>query len=369
MMRKRLAILIFVLLPGLLMAQGGKNTGIFTDTLKIKKSVRVVGLPIIYYTPETAFGFGGGVQLFLNKKLNVYNSRLSNILTTVIYTTKKQLIIESKPQIYFMNGAFFLDGLFRYKLFPNSFWGIGNNTPESNLESYNMKTIRFQATLLFRLPPSLNFGFEYLYEMNKMIETKEDGLLANGDIPGSEGADISGLSIVFNLDDRDNVYSTRRGNYMQLRAGFSSKVLGANYSYNKYIIDLRHYFPIKEKHVIAAQLYFEENFGDVPFQGMAWLGGGERGRGYYKGRYMDNNMYSVQAEYRWRFLPRWIGAAFFSLADVADLPNNFSNDPKYSFGGGIRFQPLKDNGTLLRLDYGVGRYGQSGIYFGVNEAF
>ena len=30
---------------------------------------------------------------------------------------------------------------------------------------------------------------------------------------------------------------------------------------------------------------------------------------------------------------------------------------------------VKSNPTLVRLDFGIGKDGQSGIYFGVNEAF
>ena len=49
--------------------------------------------------------------------------------------------------------------------------------------------------------------------------------------------------------------------------------------------------------------------------------------------------------------------------------SNYFNSIKYSFGGGIRFQLLKNNPTLIRFDVGVGRDGNNGVYFGVNEAF
>ena len=156
---------------------------------------------------------------------------------------------------------------------------------------------------------------------------------------------------------------------MQLKAGFSSKVIGATHSYNKYIIDLRKYFPIGEVSVLAAQIYLESSYGDVPFQTMAWLGGGEKTRGYFRGRFIDRNMYAIQAEYRNRFHKRWEFTFFISVGEVARLPLEYFNSIKYSLGGGMRFQILKSNPTLLRLDFGLGRNGNSGIYFGVNEAF
>ena len=339
-----------------------------TDTLKVKK-IQLVGLPVVFYTPETSFGFGGGLQTFFHQKQNLKNPRNTKINVTAKYTAKKQFLLDIQPQIFFRDGNMFLDGAFKYKIFPNSFWGIGNDLPEEAEEAYNMETIAFRIAWLERIPPSMNFGLEYFFEKHIMLERAEGGLLAADSIPGSTGAQVSGMGAVFNLDDRTDVFSPRGGNYMQIKVNFSGKVFGANYSYNKFIIDLRKYFPLAPKHILAVQIYNENNFGDVPFQVKAHLGGPDRTRGYFRGRYIDDHMYAIQAEYRLRFKPRWVAAAFGSVGDVASLPSEFSSDPKFSFGGGIRFQLLKTNQTLLRLDIGIGENGSSGIYFGVNEAF
>ena len=102
---------------------------------------------------------------------------------------------------------------------------------------------------------------------------------------------------------------------------------------------------------------------------MAWYGGGQLARGYFRGRYMDKLMYVAQAEYRLRFHPRWVLAGFALIGEVSDLPQNFFNDLKPSVGAGIRFQFVKNQSTLLRLDFGFGKNNNSGLYFGVNEAF
>jgi len=358
-----------LLLIGYSTAQTNTEDLFITDTLKFKKNFRIIPVPVVFYTPETQFGFGAGVQTFIYSKSNIYNSRESNILLTAMYTTNNQFMLDITPQIFFNKGDLFLDGLFRYRLFPNKFWGIGNDTPDTNEEVYNMETIIVEAAILKRLPTDLNFGFEYKFDKYTMLEVEEGGLLDSGAIPGSDGATISSLFFLFNLDDRDNIFSSRTGNFMQLRAGFSSKVLGASHSFNKYVIDLRKYFSLNSKTVIAAQIFFEGTFGDVPFQSMAWLGGGDRTRGYYRGRFIDHNMYALQGEYRNRFHPRWEVTAFLSIGEVAGKPLDYFNSIKYSAGGGIRFQLLKNNPTLIRLDVGIGRDGNNGVYFGVNEAF
>ena len=62
-------------------------------------------------------------------------------------------------------------------------------------------------------------------------------------------------------------------------------------------------------------------------------------------------------------------AVFGSGGEVASKTNEFFRNFHASFGGGIRFKPLKKNPTILRLDYGKGSGTNSGIYFGINEAF
>lgn len=363
-------LLCSLLLAGLFADAQTEDGSVYqTDTLLIRKNIELIGIPLVFYSPETQFGFGGGGQIFFHNQLNIYNSRLSSVLATVMYTTKKQLMIDVAPKIYFLNGEISLDGLFRYRIFPNNFWGIGNETSENDLEVYNMKTNLLQAALLFRIPPSLSFGVEYMVEDDDMLDVEENGKLAGDSITGANGARLTGLSFIFNLDSRTNDYSPKRGTYFKLKAGFSSQVMGATASYNKYIFDFRKYFPLTYNSVLAGQAYFENTFGDIPFQAMALLGGPDRMRGYYKGRFMDKHTYAVQAEYRFWMSMRIIVAAFAAIGEVSSNPLTVLDFPKFSFGGGIRYQPLRNTPTYIRLDVGFGQDGQSGVYFGVNEAF
>ena len=339
------------------------------DTIRGNKNIQAIFLPVLFYTPETQVGFGAASQVFFNTTTNRYNERVSNIFASILYTTEKQLIVDLKPVFYLRNGDYQLEGLFKYKKFPNFFWGLGSDAPDEQKEAYNMRTILFHGSLLKRIPSDMSFGFKYTYERYTMLEIAEDGMLSSGEIEGSDGAVYSGLSVIFQLDDRDNVFSPNSGNFIRFLGGFSSKVIGASNSFNRVEFDFRKYMRITPKGVLAVQGYFQSNYGMVPFQNQAWYGGGERARGYFNGRYIDNHMYVIQAEYRYRFHPRWSAAGFFVHGEVADSPTEFLRDSRFAFGGGIRFQLLKSNQTLVRLDFGIGRDGNNGVYFGVNEAF
>ena len=338
------------------------------DTLQSKR-LKIIGLPIAFYTPETNVGFGGGGQVFLLRESNKYNLRKSSILVSAIYTLNNQLLIDLNPEIYLMKGDYLLDMMYRFKIFPNSFWGIGGDTPAENEEVYNMTSHEFSVALIKRLPPYLNFGFEYFFNDYQITEVEEDGILDEGEVLGSEGARISGLGVVFNQDKRNNIVSPSKGNLLQLKAQFSSQNLGASSDFNRFIFDARIFESIGKSSVLAFQVYSESVFGDVPFQAKAWYGGGSRARGYFRGRYIDDLLYVVQGEYRYKFRPRWTAAGFLLAGEVSDRVGNFFQNVKPSIGGGIRYKFNKSQDTLLRLDIGVGIDGNSGFYFGINEAF
>ena len=102
---------------------------------------------------------------------------------------------------------------------------------------------------------------------------------------------------------------------------------------------------------------------------MSWLGGPDRNRGYFKGRYLDHNYLVIQTEMRWRIMPRLNINAFAALGQVSEYVRDIFTYPKFSGGAGLRFQLLKTNPTLIRMDIGINQDGGTGLYFGVNEAF
>ncbi len=332
--------------PSFTWGQNGKD-GFKTDTFSKNKKYQLIGIPIIFYTPETNFGFGGGGQLFLLKHENKYNDQVSNIFFDAIYTTNKQIIIDFLPQIYFGEGNYYLDMNYKWKVFPNSFWGIGISTPEINKEAYSMTSHILRISFLKRLPPSLNFGVEYIFENHEITEVEESGLLDEGDIEGSDRAIISGLGVVFNLDSRDNIGSPISGHFLKMSTQFSSELFGATSAFNKFIGDLRTYQRLTKKSILALQIYFEGSYGNPPFQGIASYGGSTRAREYFQGRFIDKHMYVIQAEYRYRFRDRWALNGFGLFGEVADQTSHFFNfsNLKPSVGGGIRFKLLKDQDT------------------------
>lgn len=90
-------------------------------------------------------------------------------------------------------------------------------------------------------------------------------------------------------------------------------------------------------------------------------------RGYYAGRYIDNNMVSVQAELRQHLFSRFGAVVWAGVGNVFSSFGHFrSRDLLPNFGVGLRVE-LKHN-VNGRIDFGFGR-GQKGFVFAIGEAF
>jgi outer membrane translocation and assembly module TamA len=75
-------------------------------------------------------------------------------------------------------------------------------------------------------------------------------------------------------------------------------------------------------------------------------------------------------EYRQYFSKRWGFVVFGTVGNVSNniLDYNFESI-KYSFGTGIRYLFNQVEHVNLRADIGIGADGNTGIYFGIEEAF
>ena len=118
-----------------------------------------------------------------------------------------------------------------------------------------------------------------------------------------------------------------------------------------------------------ANIHGEFAVGQVPFRMLPELGGARFLRGYYRGRFRDNNSIVIQNEFRMPVYKR-IGLAVFSgVGEVAHKLNDFkSNRIHYNYGIGARIKINKKENTNLRIDYGFTRDSR-GLYIVYAEAF
>jgi outer membrane translocation and assembly module TamA len=97
-------------------------------------------------------------------------------------------------------------------------------------------------------------------------------------------------------------------------------------------------------------------------------------RGYYSGRYREENLLAAQAEFRYRLIPKLGFVAFAGAGSVYQSENLELRNFKPSYGGGMRYFFDVERGLSIRLDYGLGEKRaneerQKGFYVSLGEAF
>lgn len=327
----------------------------------------ILPLPIMYYTPETGLAFGAAVMHFSRPPIE--HAKPTVFTGIAIYTTKRQFTGELDWDIYRSDEDYRVVGVLSGVRYPQVLYGVGNETPESQKESYTVTAYRLSGDLLRRMTPELRLGISMYAETRSFSGLKTGGLIATGIVPGSDGGNTIGLGVVSTWDSRDHLFWPRKGSFHQVQWRAADKAIGSSRNFTRTVVDLRTYVPVSGEIVMAFQVYTMITIGNVPFHKMAELGGQNMMRGYYQGRFLDKVLSAVQGEIRIPFTERLIGTAFGGLGTVAPtLATLSASHIKPSLGAGIRYVYDPRERLVLRLDVGYGK-GSSGMYITANEAF
>jgi outer membrane protein assembly factor BamA len=368
-MTRHAALLAIALVVALTLPDPGRSAPADPPTESDPYKARLIGVPFIYYSPETKLAFGGGGVLNFRAGRHKEEIRTSSVWAYASYNQARQFSVLVKPEIYLKGNSVYLHGNIRYERAPQLFYGVGNDMPAGAEESFTPRTLTVQLGAKRRLIGSLFAGLQYDFENLVMEKVEPGGILDTAGITGSGGGMFSGFGLSLDWDTRDAVLFPRKGLLAQLNADAYGSMAGSDASYTCLKIDVRKYVAVGTDRVLALQLYLHSTGGDVPFQRLALLGGESLLRGYYKGRFRDKGLVAIQAEYRILVTKRIGIAGFAGLADIFPGFREFRVEKlKYSLGSGLRYIVNKRDGTALRLDMA---WGQAcfGLYLTAKEAF
>lgn len=347
-----------------------KKTFSQTDTSSLSTSKTVL-LPLITKSIETDWSFGlATIFTFkMNKKDTI--SRTSNIGVIALYSLKKQFVAVINGNQYFKNEKLILNEQLSYSSFPDKFWGIGRSTNASAEEPYSFNQYYLFAHLMKNLGNRFFVGAIVEHQNVFNLTYNNGGLFDKENVAGKNGYFTTGIGVSLTKDSRNNAFAPDNGLFAQLFFTNYSKALGSSYNFSTLVIDVRKYIPIATNHVLALQVYSLNNIGkSIPLRNLGALGGANSMRGFYNGRYRDNNLMVFQSEYR---LPVYKGIGIAGFGSIGNVGNSLAdfhlNDIKYSYGAGIRVALNKKEKLNLRIDYGFGKGGNNGLYFQIGEAF
>ncbi len=329
----------------------------------------VIPIPIFFYTPETETGFGASVIWFFRLSEDAPPDRPSSLAPVLIYTMKEQVIANLEADLHLRGGAWRLVTEIGGVRFPNTFWGIGNETPDSNEEDFTPRAYTGLLRLQRQIAPAWFAGITASFAYRELEEVEPEGLLDLGLVGGTEDGRVAGIGLVVTRDTRDRSVYPRAGGYQELEIRVHEAALGSDWSYTSLSSDLKAYVSVRESQVLALQAVGTVQSAAPPFDLLPQIGGDSLLRGYFGGRWRDRALLAFQAEYRvpvkWR-----IGAvAFAGVGQVAHDADGFRLDGfRASGGAGLRFLLSPEEGFQLRADWGAGD-GSSGFYLAFGEAF
>ncbi|MDJ1500295.1 BamA/TamA family outer membrane protein [Xanthocytophaga agilis] len=342
------------------------------DTSANAKSQFLV-YPTLAYAPETSWEFGlSSLYVFYAK--GDTNNRLSEINGFTFLTLKRQYGFWFDHALYSHENKWFSLGRLRLQSFPLLYHGIGPDSPEEHLAQVNANLLQIRERVLRKIYPSLYFGLEVDYQRLSSVEFELNTDEPIDHPPGSTGSANLGVGLGILYDNRHNVLNVRKGFFSELSLLNYDKNRGSDFSFTSVISDTRIYRPINKRDVLAAQVFGQFNFGNPPFNQLSLLGGESIMRGYYLGRFRDNNQIAAQVEYRFLPLPlgftKRVGAAVFAGSGTVfnSVRTLQFHDFVWSAGAGLRFLIFPKKDIFTRLDVAFTQEGP-GFYIFIGEAF
>lgn len=342
-----------------------------SDTVKSVKNpnrLKVIALPVVFYSPDTKLGGGAGGLLTFNFKSDSIGARRSSVTVGAVYTQLNQLLLYFPFQLFPKNQAYWISGEAGYFRYVFNFFGTGNNVDPAFIEKYSATFPRIRLNVSKKIKPNLFFGVRYAFDDFTFTQRDSGKILEQNKLTGSNGGRVSGIGIQSNYDSRDRLFYPTKGWVAETFVYTEGSYSGSNFSYQRFSADVSHYESIG-KNVLALNAVAVFSNGDVPFHQMPVIGGTKRMRGYFEGKYRDNNLLILQGEYRFPIYKRFGGVTFGGFGQVSDKLENVASSPiRYNFGAGLRFTLDQAQHINIRADYGIG-YKSSGFYLTVGEAF
>ena len=328
-----------------------------------KMDFGIIGGP--HYNSTTGLGLGIVASGLYSLDKTDSLLPLSNLSLFGDVTTSGFLMIGVKGNNVFKQRKYRFDYNIYVYTFPTKYWGIGydSGSNDGNETSYSRFKFEVKPRFLFRLAENT-----YLGPMANMqyVNTSD---FSNVEILDGDDTRFTtvGGGFSFMYDSRDVILNATKGWFVQLDQLFYPSFFGNKHVYHTTDLTVSTYHKAWKGAVIAGELHSQVNYNDVPWPMLASVGGPNRMRGYFEGRYRDKSIVEAQIELRQHIWKRhgavlWFGAAnVFPSVDAMRWRKTLLN-------GGVGYRWAFKQGVNVRLDLGMTKHGV-GFVFNINEAF
>ena len=377
-MKKVALTVLIICLTHLSFAQIGFIKRIFSNEKDTTRKASFMPIPVFGYAQETGFEFGlGSIYSFYVDKADTTN-RSSNFFGAASYSTKKTYNVTLRGDAWTKDNKLHFIGEIKFKNMPFNFYGIGNNTSHVDEDKLVQRMIKVQFDAEKALTKNIYTGVSLGFEHYKFKDQKTGGIYSTANnITDKDGGTVFFIGLSQSYDTRNSNNYPTKGFFGRVSYQYAPALFGGdNFVGSQIKVNIRNFWLLAPKVVLGVQaLYHTVQSSHTSFYLLPQMGNDEMMRGYYGGRYRDENFLAAQAEIRYRFMER-LGMVVFGGGGKVfaneETPLLKNLKPNYGIGGRYFFDPAK--GLSIRLDYGVGEKRlnekrQSGFYISFAEAF
>ena len=363
-----------------------------------KKRSPISYLPNINYNPSIGFQIGlkavGGLHLGDKE-----NTSMSVFATALNYTTRGIIFGYLFHDTYTKENNWNLKGSLHIAKMVGLDYGLGigkplDNPSEEDLVLTNPERTRyvnnytvygFSERVYKQITDNLFLGAGVYFDLKRNISstgTPGNNPLENYSQRKGYNAAINnnnGLMVNLQYMTRDNPNSAYKGIYTDIVLRGNQTWLGSSQESFQLLTDFRKYWQLSTKrpnHVLAFWYYGSYNIGgDLGYLDLPGTGKdpyARSGRGYTNGYFRGKSYAYGEIEYRFPILRNQFlsGVVFGNMQSVEDeLGSKLFKQWQPAGGAGLRILFNKATRTNLCIDYAFGKFGQKGLFLGLNEAF
>ena len=304
----------------------------------------------------------------------------SSISSAVTFSTTGALLVTVLPTFYLPKDKVRIMANIYFKDMADNYWGVGfkegaQTEQGPDTTAYDRLWWQFNPRVVLQIKPHVFVG--PVLDLNQTDATNLNAKMAQDPYVLADGTNNlnTGAGIIFQYDTRDFPQNAFSGLFLEARFTAYESWLRDPHPYLTARLDFRSYTTIGPRpgSTLAWNVvgYFE--FGDTPWSELPLVGSPYDLRGYYWGRFRDQQATNAVVEYRYHFPTQRPGREYSRSGVVAwgglgFVGDNFLEAPLLpNVGVGYRFevQPRMN----LRVDFGFGAFDSFGFYINFLEAF
>lgn len=333
-------------------------------------SSEFTGIPALFSSPETGVG-GGGALVYLGPKLK---TRRDFVLIGATFTQRQQFLNAGIIELYDDDEYVSIRTHFKLTRYPDYFFGVGNRTSPADKDLYTMRNreIGFTLRIAPKFDPKHQFGLGIHQDITEFEPFTPGGLLSRNNYKGRLGGISRNLTVRWQYQNNDDDFEPHNGTRISWDLYRATKTIGSDFENIRFWSNNATFLSLNPNTTLALQLYGQFSNGDVPWYHLAQPGGNALLRGYYLGRFRDEQMLVTQAEIRKHVFRRFGLVLFAAAGQIAPTGQELSDStPLVAWGGGARYRLTRNQRINARLDVGFNRSEPRtpALYLYILEAF